>query len=113
MGNLESRFRRRLVAPAPGPRRGQAFSMTSPVVLAEATKTDVDSAPVSEVRRDPRNARGPGVTQAPPTRTFAPAAASSVSEAASRRARASRPEARIAAGSVRAWRSNQTGRNTD
>ena len=69
--------------------------MTSPVVLAEATKTDVDSAPVSEVRRDPRNARGPGVTQAPPTRTFAPAAASSASAAASRRARASRPEARI------------------
>ena len=69
--------------------------MTSPVVLAEATKTDVDSAPVSEVRRDPRNARGPGVTQAPPTRTIAPAAASSASAAASRRARASRPEARI------------------
>ena len=69
--------------------------MTSPVVLAEATKTDVDSAPVSEVRRDPRNARGPGVTQAPPTRTIAPAAASSASAPASRRARASRPEARI------------------
>ena len=75
--------------PRPGPGRGQAFSMTSSVVLAEATKTDVDSAPVSEVRRDPRNTRGPGVTQAPPTRTFAPAAASFVS-GAERQRRAAR-----------------------
>ena len=34
--------------------------MTSAVVLAEATKTDVDSAPVSEVRRDRRNGADPG-----------------------------------------------------
>mgnify|MGYP006889565052 CR=1 FL=1 len=50
----------RSVASAPGPGWGQACSMTSAVVLAEATKTDVDSAPVSEVRRDPRNGADPG-----------------------------------------------------
>ena len=54
------RIRHSSAAPAPGPRRGQALAMTSPVVLAEATKTDVDSAPVSEVRRDPRNGADPG-----------------------------------------------------
>jgi hypothetical protein len=105
----------RSVASAPGPGWGQACSMTSAVVLAEATKTDVDSAPVSEVRRDPRNGADPGSPRRrrrehsrppphlPPRRP-------------SRRARASRPDARIAAGRVRAGRPSRraprhTGRN--
>ena len=105
----------RSVASAPGPGRGQACSMTSAVVLAEATKTDVDSAPVSEVRRDPRNGADPGSPRRrrrehsrppphlPPRRP-------------SRRARASGPDARIAAGRVRAGRPSRraprhTGRN--
>ena len=78
------------------PRAGSGLRHDVPGRARRGDEDGVDSAPVSEVRRDPRNARGPGVTQrAPPTRTIAPAAASSASAAASRRARASRPEARI------------------
>ena len=62
--------------------------MTSAVVLAEATKTDVDSAPVSEVRRDRRNGADPGSPRRRrQKKKFAPAAASSASAPVAPRAR--------------------------